>query len=107
MKMYQDLVGLNGGENETFWEVIGVSEPYSSKYWPAVVNGEEKSYYDFPDLNSFFAAKVERRRVTIRLTIAGNPIAAEDEISRRTGKRCLATTPNSLDIYIVEDSEEE
>lgn len=105
--MYQELVGLKGGSDETYWQVIAVSEPYSSKYWPAIVDGEEKSYFDFPDLDSFFAAKVERRRVAVRLTIAGNPIAAEDEISRRTGKRCLATTPNSLDIYVVEDSQEE
>jgi hypothetical protein len=105
--MYKELEGLKGGHNETWWEVVAVSEPFSSKYWPAVVDGQEKSYFDFDSLDKWAAAKVERRRVTVRLTIAGNPIAAEEAISERTGKQCLATTPNSLDIYVSDDSEEE
>jgi hypothetical protein len=43
----------------------------------------------------------------VRLTIIGNPIAAEDTIIEITGKRCLATTPNSLDVYAVDDTSEE
>jgi hypothetical protein len=105
--MYKELKGLKGGHNQTHWEVLAVGEPFSSRYWPAVVNGREKSYFDFDSVEEWAAAKVERRRVTVRLTIAGNPIAAEETISKRTGKRCLATTPNSLDIYVTDDSDDE
>ena len=104
--MYKELLGLSGGSDGTFWEVIDVSEPFSSKYWPAIVDGKEKMWSDFPDIDSYFAVKQERRRVTVRLTIVGNPISAEDEITRRTGKRCLATTPNTLEIYVVSDDPE-
>lgn len=105
--MYQNLLGLSGGVNATYWEVVNIGEPYSSKYWPAIVDGQEKMWTDFPDIEDYLAAKQERRRVTVTLTIAGNPIAAEQTIIEVTGKRCLATTPNSLDIYVVDDSVEE
>jgi len=102
--MYNYLVGLKGGgQNETYWEVVAVAQPFSSKYYPAVVDGQVKSYFDFGSLDEYVAAKAERRRVTVRLTIAGNPVAAEEEIRARTGKQCLSTTPNSLDIYVEED----
>lgn len=104
--MYENLIGLTGGTNETYWKVVDVSEPFSSKYYPAIVDGEEKSWSDFPDLGSYFAAKQERRRVTVRLTILGNPIVAEETIIKITGKRCLAVGPNSLDIYLVADDPE-
>lgn len=107
-KMYENLVGLKGGSDATFWEVVAVSKPHSTKYWPAMdEQGNEKSYFDFSTLEAYAAAKVERRRVTVSLTIAGNPIAAEDEIKQRTGKNCMAVGPNTLQIYVTDDSPEE
>jgi hypothetical protein len=106
--MYQELVGLKGGENETFWQVVGVSEPHSTKYWPGVdEEGREKSWADYPDLDSYLQAKQERRRVTVSLTMAGNPISAEEEIRQQTGKNCLAVGPHTLQIYVVEDGPNE
>lgn len=105
--MYEYLKGLKGGSDATYWEVIGVGKPHSTEYWPAIVNGEEKSYSDFPDIESWQAARVVRRRVTVSLTIAGNPIAAEDEIGQRTGKSCIAVGPNTLQIFVAADSPEE
>lgn len=103
VKVYEELIGLKGGHDATYWEVIDVSAPFSDKYWPAIVDGEEKPWSEFPDFDSYLAAKQERRRVTVRLTILGNPVAAEETIAAKTGKRCLATTPNSLDVYLVAD----
>ncbi len=102
--MYKDLLGLSGGSDATYWQVVIVSDPFSSFYYPAMsADGQEMMWSDFDNFDDYMAAKQKRRRVTVRLTVAGNPVAAEAEIMRRTGKRCLATTPNTLDIYVVED----
>jgi hypothetical protein len=108
IEMYENLIGLKGGSDACYWEVVGVSQPHSTKYWPAVdEEGNEKSYFDFPDPESWNAARIEKRRVTVSLTILGNPVAAEDEIERVTGKNCLAIGPNTLEIYVSEDGPEE
>lgn len=94
-----DLIGLNGGQDATYWEILSEIERGTTKYWPAIVDGEERPYSSFASIDEWHAARVERERMTVRLLVAGNPIAAESALKEQ-GYRCLATAPNTLEIYI-------
>lgn len=93
------VVGLEGGSNATWFKVLGESWRGNTKYYPAVVDGVERGWSEFSSIDDYLAAKVERERETIRLTVAGNPVVAEDAISRLLGCKALATTPTSIEVY--------
>ena len=42
------VVGLEGGSNATWFKVLGESWRGSSKYSPAVVDGVERGWSEFP-----------------------------------------------------------
>jgi len=94
-----NLVGLKGGKDATYWEILSEMERGTTKYWPAVVDGEERPYSSFPSIDEWHAARVERERSTIRLLVAGNPVSAEQAL-KQLGYNCLSTAPNTLDVYI-------
>ena len=94
------VVGMKGGHNGTYYEILAEVERGMSKYWPAVIDGVEVSYFDFKSLEEYAKHKVERERMTIRFMIAGNPVAAEEDVSRVTGCKCLSISPTTLDVYI-------
>lgn len=93
------VIGMEGGSNSTWFKVLSEEGRGKTKYYPAVVNGVVKSYHDFKNLDDYLAAKQERERETIRLTIAGNPVMAEDAISKVLKCKSLSTAPHSVDVY--------
>lgn len=93
------IIGLEGGSNATWFKVLAESGRGKSKYYPAIVNGVEKGWSEFKSLDDYLAAKVERERETIRLTVAGNPVVAEEAIARILNCKAIATTPTTVDVY--------
>lgn len=93
------VIGLEGGSDSTWFKVLAEQERGKSKYYPAVVNGIEKGWSEFKSLDDYLAAKVERERETIRLTVAGNPVVAEEAISRTLGCKAFAIAPTTVDVY--------
>lgn len=93
------VIGMEGGSDSTWFKVLSEESRGRTKYYPAVVDGVVKSYSDFKSIDEYLAAKQERERETIRLTIAGNPIMAEDAISKVLKCKSLSTAPHSVDVY--------
>lgn len=94
-----EVIGLEGGNDATWFKVLMESGRGKTKYYPAVVDGVERGWSEFKSLDDYLAAKVERERETIHLTVAGNPVVAEEAISRILGCKSLATTPTTVDVY--------
>jgi hypothetical protein len=93
------VIGMEGGSDATWFKVLAESGRGTSKYYPAVVDGVERGWSEFRSLDDYLAAKVERERETIRLTVAGNPVVAEDAISQLLGCKVLAAGPATVDVY--------
>jgi hypothetical protein len=93
------VIGLEGGNDATWFKVLAEQERGKSKYYPAIVDGIERGWSEFKSLDEYLAAKVERERETICLTVAGNPVVAEEAISRVLGRKALSTSPITVDVY--------
>lgn len=93
------VIGLEGGSDSTWFKVLAEEERGKTKYYPAIVDGVEMPYSAFADIDDYLAAKVERERETIRLTVAGNPVMAEDAISRILGCKAIAASPTTVDVH--------
>ena len=93
------VLGLKGGNDATWFRVLAEEGRGKTKYFPAVVEGVEKGWSDFADLDEYLSHKVERVRETIRLTVAGNPVVAEEAIARTLGCKALSTSPTTVDVY--------
>lgn len=93
------VIGLEGGSNGTWFKILGEEGRGETAYYPAVVNGIEKSYSDFPSIDDYFAAKVKRTRLTIRLTVAGNAVSAEEAVRSALGCHAMANGPTTVDVY--------
>lgn len=92
------VIGLTGGKDETFFRILAEEGRGETAYYPCIIDGKEVSWHDV-DLNTYLANKVKRLRLTVRLTVAGNPVAAEDVVRGILGCNCQATTPHTLDVY--------
>jgi len=95
----EQVIGLEGGIDSTWFKILGVAGRGTSKYYPAIVDGVERGWSEFTSLDDYFAHKVERERETIRLTVAGNPVVAEEAVSRLLGCKALSTSPTTVDVY--------
>lgn len=95
----REVMNLEGGKDATWFRVLGVEWRGETKYYPAIVDGQERGWAEFARLDDYLAAKQERTRRTVRLTVAGNPITAEDAISRVLGCKALAIGPTAVDVY--------
>lgn len=93
------VIGLEGGQDSTWFKVLAEAGRGKSKYYPAVVDGVEVGWSHFAELTEYLAHKVERERETIRLTVAGNAVVAEEAVSHALGCKALATSPNTVDVY--------
>ena len=103
----ENLIGLKGGRDETFFEILAVQGRGKTKYWPAIKDGKELSLtetYGKMSLEEYFSYKVERERETVRFLVAGNPISAESAL-REKGYCALSTTPTTVDIYVKEENQ--
>lgn len=95
----EKLIGLEGGSDATWFKILAEEWRGVTKYYPAIADGIERGWSEFEDLNDYLAHKVEQERETIRLTIAGNAVIAEDAIVRTLGCRALATSPATVDVF--------
>lgn len=93
------VIGLEGGKDSTWFKVLAESERGETKYYPAIKDGKEIGYFDCKNLDEYLALKQERTRRTIRVTVAGNAVCAEDAISAALGCLAMSTTPTTVDIY--------
>lgn len=93
------VVGLEGGSDATWFKVLAEQGRGVSKYYPAIVDGVEKGWSEFKSLDDYLAAKVEQERETIRLTVAGNPVVAEEAIARILGCKAMSTSATTVDVY--------
>jgi hypothetical protein len=93
------IIGLKGGQDATWFCVLVEEWRGVTKYYPAIRDGKEVSCFEFASIEDYMAHKVEHERETIRLVIAGNPIAAEDAISVALGCKALATGPSTVDVF--------
>jgi len=91
----QKIIGLEGGGKDCFFKILSEQGRGETEYYPSFKNGKEL-HWDHPD---YWKHKITKKRETIRVTVAGNPIAAEDEVKKILGCKCLACSPNTLDIY--------
>lgn len=100
----QNLIGLKGGQDATYFEVIDVRESQIPRY-PSVVNGKELHLLDAPSVEYYFKHK---RTVTVPgyvCTVAGNAVAAEDKIAQAMGDgwSSLAVGPNTVHLWRESD----
>jgi hypothetical protein len=94
------LIGLKGGQDATFWEIISSQECELVKY-PSIKNGKEVPFtlgMSDAELQEFMANKQKVGYHGYRLIIAGNPICAEDTL-KEMGYDAFSNAPNSVDIY--------
>lgn len=92
------IVGIKGGENGTFFEVLGVEGEGETAYYPCVIDGREVMWSEV-DFDTYMANKVKRIRRTVRLVVAGNAVSAEDVVRGILNCNALAIGPTSLDVY--------
>lgn len=93
------VIGLEGGQDSAWFRVLSEEGRGTTKYYPAIVDGEEVPWSYFRRLEDYLAHKVERERETIRLTVEGNAIVAEEAISMALGCKALAISPTTVDVY--------
>ena len=92
------IIGLEGGKDGTYFYILAEAGRGESAYYPCVIDDQEVMWGDV-DFDTYMAHKVKRMRTTIRLTVAGNAVAAEDVVRGMLGCNCISTAPNSLDVY--------
>jgi hypothetical protein len=94
------IIGLEGDKDACFFKILAEAGRGKTKYWPSIgPDGKEISVLGPKGYDYYLAHRVERERETIRVTVAGNPCAAEDEVKKILGCKCLACGPTTLDIY--------
>jgi hypothetical protein len=92
------VIGLEGGQDAAYFHILVEAGRGETKYYPSIRDGKELRWSEV-DFETYMAHKVERTRNTIRLSVAGNPISAEDVVANILGCKCFATGPNTLDVY--------
>lgn len=98
-----ELVGLNGGKDATYWEIINVTESTIKSYPSIDENGQK---IDYPlcgtdeQMIKYWENKKEVSYYGLILTIAGNAVVAESELRNR-GYDAMATQPNKIEIKII------
>jgi len=96
----QALVGKEGGKDASFWAILGIEGAGETSYWPSYDDdGTELSPVGPKGLDYYLAHKVERKRMTIRLTVHGNACSAESYARTATGCMASAIGPNTVDVY--------
>ena len=92
------IVGVKGGTNETFFEILAVENEGETEYYPCIIDGRQVMWSEV-DFNTYMANKVKRIRRTVRLVVAGNAVSAEDVVRGILNCNALAIGPTSLDVY--------
>lgn len=99
-----DILKLIGTKGEGF-EIVACEGQGSTDYYPAVDDdGSEKGFFEWASPDEYFAHKVRKTRLTVRYTIIGNPISAEECIMEMVGCNAMAVGPHTLDVYYLTDN---
>jgi hypothetical protein len=99
------IIGMQNDDGECSFCILAEIGRGETKYWPAIKDGKEVGPTAFPgDFNAYMAAKVERTRETVRVSVSGNACAAEMAIIAALGCKALACGPNTVDIYPTQKS---
>jgi hypothetical protein len=94
----EKVVGIKGGEDGTFFEILAIEGEGETAYYPCVIDGREVRWSEV-DFATYMANKVPRTKITVRLVVAGNAVAAEDVVRGILGCNAVAIGPASLDVY--------
>jgi len=89
------IIGLEGANDGCFFKILAEQWRGETSFYPSIKNGKELTW-DHPE---YWQHKVERKRETVRVTVTGNPICAEDTVKKIFSCNCLACSPGTLDIY--------
>ena len=92
------VIGVQGGTDGTWFHILSEDSRGETPYYPCVIEGKEVCWGDV-SFDIYMANRVERTRETIRLIVAGNPVAAEDVVRGILGCHCMSTGPNTIDVY--------
>lgn len=94
------IIGMEDGHDGCFFKIIAEQGRGKTKYWPSIgPDGEHISILGPKGYDYYLANKVERERETIRVTVSGNAVCAQEAIKNILGCNCLACSSAYVDIY--------
>ena len=94
------LIGLKGGSDGTFFEILASEETELIKY-PSIKDGKEIPYELGMSEKEHDEWIANKQKVTYRghqLAVAGNPVCAEAAL-KEMGYDAFSSTPTTVDIY--------
>ncbi len=102
------LIGLTGGENETFFKTLDVKECTVNIY-PSIKNGKVQSALDVAMDKDFFKCKKEVAIPGHYAVVTGNAVSAAVYIERHLGNsyKAIAVNPYTVEIYAIADYNEQ
>lgn len=104
----ENLIGLKGGQDATYFEVLAVKEALLEKY-PSVVNGKEQSFFDAPSTDHYMRHKKTVAIPGMVCTVAGNACSSEYIVGNALGEgwNALAVGPNTVEAWKDSDYQAE
>jgi hypothetical protein len=94
-----NFVGLKGGTDATFFEVIGQDKTNFTDFPAYDEAGNILKYSQCPNAEYYMERKRERTRPAYILTVAGNAISCESAL-REQGHDAANTGPNTVFVVI-------
>jgi hypothetical protein len=98
------LIGLKGGNDATYFEVLDVKET-TVKIYPSIKDGKVMSALETGLSHDFFKHKKEVAVLGYFATVAGNAVCAAEGIKDTLGigYKAIAVNPNCVEIYSCTD----
>ncbi len=102
------LIGLKGGSDATYFDVLGIKETVVKAY-PSIKNGKVQSPLDVAMDAEFFKHKKEVSVPGYYAVVSGNAVSAEVYIMEALGDKfkAMAVNPNCVQIWAVADYNEQ
>jgi len=98
----QDLIGVKGGRNETFYEILGIEGEGMTEHYPSIGPDGEEIQFELGKTEEYMKHKTKRQRYTVRLVVAGNAVSAEGWLKRQ-GWKAFAIGATQVDLYVDPD----
>jgi hypothetical protein len=104
----QNLIGLTGGKDATFFEVLDIKNTVIKRY-PSVKNGKVQSALEAALDTEFYKHKKEISMPGHYATVAGNAVSAEAAIIEALGGKykAFAVSPTCVEIWAIADYDEQ
>lgn len=96
------LIGLKGGENGAFFEILDSQKVDNIVRWPSVKDGVEVNYPlggTEAEHDEYMSNKQKVTYIGYRLTVVGNPVSAEN-VLKDMDYRASAIGPNTVEILL-------